>query len=144
MPFHIIIRYPIRHFLIFVSNRRLKGLPRPDDGYRESLFAARKGRRDGKTRKESLGGCNRSAATTLRRVIDNDNFVSAVPRTVLTSGLCLLHRAGGSYKRKRRQVGCVERKRRRETAGRVVGTMRRHRERGARRVPPADSSFLPN
>jgi len=42
-------------------------------------------------------GCNRFAANALRRVIDNDNFVSAVPRTVLTSGLYLLHRAGGPH-----------------------------------------------
>ena len=52
-------------------------------------------RREGEGRQPR--GCNRSAANALRRVIDNDNFVSAVPRTVLTSGLYLLHQAGGSY-----------------------------------------------
>lgn len=33
MPFHIIICCAIRYFLIFVSNRRLKGLPCLNDGY---------------------------------------------------------------------------------------------------------------
>lgn len=56
-----------------------------------------RGEGEGKAREESPRGCNRSAANALRRVIDNDNFVSAVPRTVLTSGLYLLHRAGGPY-----------------------------------------------
>jgi hypothetical protein len=61
---------------------------------------------------------------TFRRVIDNDNFVWAYPKTVLTSGLYLLHQVGGPHEcgRAGRSVskGIDD-----ETAGRIVGTMRR-------------------
>lgn len=97
---------------------------------------------DGKAREEENLGRDRMF---LQRVIDNDNFVSAASWTVLTSGLYLLHRElevrtnGKKAGRSR-----LQRETTIETAGQVVGTMHRHRERGAHRVPPADSSFLPN
>lgn len=77
---------------IFVNNRRLKGLPISTRWISRITISLR---REGEGRQPR--DCNRSAANAVRRVIDNDNFVSAVPRTVLTSGLYLLHQAGGSY-----------------------------------------------
>jgi len=52
-------------------------------------------------------------------MIDNDNFVWAYPKTVLTSGLYLLHQVGGP------NVGEQAGRSRLERDRRIVGTMRR-------------------
>lgn len=78
--------------VVFACNRRLKSLP-TRQGYcleGEKISRGREGSKGGKEPKPR----SRSA---FRRVIDNDNFVSASPRTVLTSGLYLLHRGGGPH-----------------------------------------------
>lgn len=78
--------------------------------------------------------CNRSfsAANALRRVIDNDNFVSAEPRADSSNEpLPLAHRAGGPHEWKEsRGRSCLQRTD--LTAGAdLLGTMRRHRSRPA-------------
>lgn len=107
------------------------------------LFAAGRERRDGKG--APRGSAIVSAANTLRRVIDNDNFVSAVPRTVSNERPLPLAPSWRSVRMERRQGRSrpkeAAEKRRGESSAQCAGS----RERGvARRVPPADSSFLPN
>lgn len=120
------------YILSFEYNRRSKA----SSCLEEEYGANRTEEREGKASRERI-----EAAIVSRRVIDNDNFVSACPRTVLTSGLLpsLAPRVGEV-----RTNGKGAQRADRVSLKGIVGTMRRHREPRRRHVPPVDSSFLPN